>query len=54
MYMSSDRKYLSRQPCFQEHIFEQFKTVFLENVSITFNGKTEPLDGSIGIRTATT
>ena len=23
-YKSNDRKYLNRQPCFQEHIFEHF------------------------------
>ena len=45
-YKSNHRKYLNRQPCFQEHIFEHFngdaQSGFLENVSITFIDKTDP------------
>ena len=45
-YKSNDRKYLNRQSCFQEHIFEHFKgddhSGFVENVSITFIDKTDP------------
>ena len=47
-YKSNDRKYLNKQPCFQEHIFEHFNgdghSGFLENVSITFTDKTDPSD----------
>ena len=45
-YKSNNRKFLNRQPCFQEHIFEHFNgdghSGFLENVSITFIDKTDP------------
>ena len=45
-YKSNDRKYLNRQPCFQEHIFEYFngdgRSGFLENVSITSIDKNNP------------
>ena len=45
-YKSNDRKYLNRQPCFQEHIFEHVNgdghSGLLENVSITFIDKTVP------------
>ena len=38
-------KYLNRQRCFQEHIFEHFngdnQSVFLENISVTFIDKTD-------------
>ena len=47
-YKSNDRKYLNRQPCFQEHIFEYFNfdnpNGFLENVSTTFIDKNDPSD----------
>ena len=45
-YKSNDREYLTRQPCFQEHVFEHFNgdghSGFLENVSIIFIDKTDP------------
>ena len=44
-YKSNDRKYLVRDPCIQEYIFEYFNseghTVFLENFSSTFIDKTD-------------
>ena len=44
-YKSNDRNYLVGDPCMQEHIFEHFnsedQTGFLENVSVTFVGKTD-------------
>ena len=47
-YKSNDRKYLNRQLYFQEHIFEHFNIDgscgFLENVTVTFTDKTDPLD----------
>ena len=43
---STIEKYLNRQPCFQEHIFEHFngdnQSGFLENISVTFIDKTDP------------
>ena len=40
------KKYLNRQPCYQEHTFEHFNgnghNGFLENVSIPFIDKTDP------------
>ena len=47
-YKSNGRKYLNRQPCFQENIFEHFNidghSGLLENDSITFIDKTDPSD----------
>ena len=47
-YKSNDRKFLNRQPSFQEHIVQHFNTwchsSFLVNVSITFVDKTDPSD----------
>ena len=45
-YKYNDRKYLNIQPSFQQHIFEHFNgsgySSLLENISITFIGKTNP------------
>ena len=47
-YKDNNRKYLRRESCMQQHLFEHFSseghTSILDDVSIIFTDKTDPKD----------
>ena len=47
-YKDNNRKYLRKEACMQQHLFEHFlsecRNCFLDGVSIIFIDKTDPID----------